>query len=523
MARRHLTGLGVLTAAAVAIAAGIAAPAAAQGQILGTANPGAIADSYIVIFKDSAATDGHARIQSLTSQLATRHGVRVEHTYEHALRGFAGTMGKAAAQQLAADANVAYVEQNATVRMLGTQPNPPSWGLDRIDQRSLPLNGSYTYPTVASNVRAYVIDTGIRVTHSTFGGRASWGTNTTGDGNDTDCNGHGTHVAGTIGGAEYGVAKGVALTAVKVLDCSGNGSFAGVAAGIDWVTGNHAAGVPAVANMSLGGAGSDITTENAVRNSIADGVVYAIASGNNGADACNFTPARVAEAITVNASTITDARASFSNWGTCTDIFAPGENIVSSSNGSDSATATLSGTSMATPHVAGGAALILADNPALTPAQVAATMFGNATLNAITNPGTGSPNRLLYTGASGPATTVTLNRYWWSGRDHISTTTFPGGSYQFEGSLGQLFTGPVAGTHALYSCKINNDTFTSLSANCEGRVYLGLLGYAYDGPPAGGSRVLFRCVARGSGEHFDSSDPNCEGQGSEGPLGYLLP
>ncbi len=266
-------------------------------------------------------------------------------------------MTREEALELSKDPAVAYVEQDRTVKALGTQAPTPSWGLDRIDQRDLPLNGSFTYPNTGAGVTAYIIDTGIRTSHSDFGGRAIWGTNTTGDGNNTDCNGHGTHVAGTVGGAQYGVAKGVKLIAVKVLNCAGSGSFAGVMAGIDWVTAHHQPGQPAVANMSLGASGSDAATENAVRNSIADGVSYAIASGNSNANACNFTPARVAEAITVNATTNTDARASFSNFGTCTDIFAPGQNITSAWNTSDTATNTISGTSMASPHVAGAAAL----------------------------------------------------------------------------------------------------------------------------------------------------------------------
>jgi subtilisin family serine protease len=404
---RRFAGLGVAAATALALAT-TASPAAAEGEILGTSNPTAIKDSYIVVFKDAAAsTQG---VDTLTSGLATKYNAKVEHTYRHALRGFAGTLSEKAARRLAAEPDVAYVQQNGTVQLDATQPNPPSWGLDRVDQRDLPLDSSYTYPNTGSNVTAYIIDTGIRVTHQDFGGRAVWGTNTTGDGNNTDCNGHGTHVAGTTGGNAYGVAKGVRLVAVKVLNCAGSGSFAGVAAGIDWVTGNHTSG-PAVANMSLGAQGSDATTENAVRNSIADGVVYAIASGNSNADACNFTPARVAEAITVNASTRTDARASFSNFGTCTDIFAPGDGITSAWHTSDSATNTISGTSMATPHVAGGAALILGGSPSLTPAQVATQMFSNATPNKITNPGAGSPNRLLFvnTGGGQPGNPVVNN------------------------------------------------------------------------------------------------------------------
>ena len=505
----------IVTATFTAITAmGIAAQAAPAGEILGTNNPNAIPDSYIVVFEKNTAASATA--------LAAKYEVKVEHTYQHALQGFAGTMSREAAQKLASEPGVAYVEQNGKVQLLDTQPNPPSWGLDRIDQRNLPLDSSYTYPNTAPNVRAYVIDTGIRITHTTFGGRAIWGTNTTGDGNDTDCNGHGTHVSGTIGGSQYGVAKAIALTAVKVLDCGGSGSFAGVAAGVDWVTGDHATGAPAVANMSLGGAGTNATVENAVRASINDGVVYAIASGNSNSDACNFTPARVLEAITVNASTITDARASFSNFGTCTDIFAPGESILSSYNTSDTATATLSGTSMATPHVAGGAALILSANPGMNPAQVAATMFANATPNVITNPGAGSPNRLLFvnTGGGQPPTTVVLIRYY-NGFDHISITSNPGGNYHVEGALGQLLTAQAAGTHALFECRIGADFFTSPAANCEGQIGIGLLGFAYDGQVAN-THPIYRCRIPSNGEHFDSPAANCEGQITEGLLGFLV-
>jgi subtilisin family serine protease len=386
----------------VAMAIGAATPAAAaEGQILYAGSADSLRDSYIVVFKDSvSASTVDSHVQAATA----KYGGTSKYTYRAALHGYAATMTDRQARRLAADPNVAYVQQDRAVHIFDVQPNPPSWGLDRIDQRNLPLDNSYTFDTTASNVNAYVIDTGIRVTHQTFGGRATFLTNTTGDGNNTDCNGHGTHVAGTIGGSQYGVAKGVNLFAVKVLNCSGSGSFAGVAQGIDFVTQHHQAGQPAVANMSLGAQGSDTATENAVRNSIADGVVYAIASGNSNADACNFTPARVAEAITVNASDINDARASFSNFGTCTDIFGPGVNITSAWMTNDTATNTISGTSMATPHTAGVAALWLAQHPGDTPAQVATGLINNATTGKITNPGTGSPNRLLFTnpGGGGP-------------------------------------------------------------------------------------------------------------------------
>ncbi|MGX7826085.1 S8 family serine peptidase [Actinokineospora sp. 24-640] len=386
---------GVGLAAALSATVLLAPPAVAEGTVLSV--PQAIEGSYIVVLKDGA-------------QLAQSYGAAVTHTYSHALNGFAAKLTEKQARTLAADPAVAYVQQDGVVSLAATQPNPPSWGLDRIDQRDLPLNNSYTYPNAGAGVRAYVIDTGIRTTHADFGGRATWGTNTVGDGNNSDCNGHGTHVAGTIGGAAHGVAKAVSLTAVKVLSCAGSGSWAGVIAGVDWVTADHTSG-PAVANMSLGGNGSNAALEDAVRRSIADGVVYALASGNSNSDACNFTPARTAEAITVNATANTDARASFSNWGTCTDIFAPGQNITSAWHTSDSAVNTISGTSMAAPHVAGAAALVLAAAPSSTPAQVAAQLYSSATANKVTSPGTGSPNRLLHVaGGSQPPANDHLTR-----------------------------------------------------------------------------------------------------------------
>ena len=378
----------------VAVGAGPAQAAQSQeGEILSVPGGQAVSGSYIVVFKNSAVS--RAGVGVAATNLARTHGGTVGYEYTAALRGFSVRAGEKSARRMAADPRVAYVQQNSVVHALGTQPNPPSWGLDRVDQRNLPLNSSYTYPNTASNVRAYIIDTGIRTTHTDFGGRAVWGTNTTGDGNNTDCHGHGTHVAGTVGGASYGLAKSVALTAVKVLNCAGSGTSAGVIAGIDWVTGNHAAGQPAVANMSLGG-GIDTALDSAVANSIADGITYAVAAGNSNANACNSSPARAPAAITVGATTITDARASFSNFGTCLDLFAPGNNITSAWNSSDTATNTISGTSMASPHAAGAAALVVSANPSWTPQQVRDFLVNNATNGVVANPGTGSPNKLLF-------------------------------------------------------------------------------------------------------------------------------
>ncbi|SCF16180.1 Peptidase inhibitor I9 [Micromonospora viridifaciens] len=390
--------LAVGFAAAVSVAAvgvGAAANAAPAEGTVRAANGASVAGSYIVVLKDRAGDQ--------VAAVAQEHGASMTHQYRSALKGFASRMSEQQARRLAADPRVAYVQQDGIFNVTATQTNPPSWGLDRIDQRNRPLSSSYTYNTTAGNVKAYIIDTGIRVTHSDFGGRAAWGTNTTGDGNNTDCNGHGTHVAGTVGGASYGVAKNVQLVAVKVLNCSGSGTTSGVVAGVDWVTAqkNSNPSQPMVANMSLGG-GADTTLDNAVKRSIAAGVTYAIAAGNGNIigiaqDACKSSPARVPEAITVSATDNTDKKASWGNYGTCVDLFAPGVNITSAWYSNDTSNNTISGTSMATPHVAGAAALYLANNPSASPATVAAAINSNATTSVVSSPGSGTPNRLLYT------------------------------------------------------------------------------------------------------------------------------
>ncbi|RQX36279.1 serine protease, partial [Micromonospora chalcea] len=356
----------------------------------------AVSGSYVVVLKGDAVGTANTlaartAVPDRAAGLAKRYGGNVGTVWSSALTGYSAKMTAAQARRLAADPAVAYVEQDRVMTTQGTQTGA-TWGLDRIDQRNLPLNSTFTYPNTASNVRAYIIDTGIRTTHSDFGGRATWGTNTV-DTNNTDCNGHGTHVAGTVGGTKYGVAKGVRLVAVKVLNCSGSGTTAGVISGVNWVTSN--AVKPAVANMSLGG-GASTTLDNAVANSINSGITYALAAGNSSANACNSSPARVAAAITVGATTSTDARASYSNYGSCVDIFAPGSSITSAWRTSDTATNSISGTSMASPHVAGAAALVLSANTSYTPAQVASYLTSNATTGKVTSPGSGSPNRLLF-------------------------------------------------------------------------------------------------------------------------------
>ncbi len=376
--------LVVATATAASATPAAAAPATGHIKLAGTAT--AVPNSYIVVLKEART----ARVAQ--DGLAKRFGGKVARDFGAVLNGFEATMSETAAKRLAADSRVAYVEQNQTVSLLGTQTGA-TWGLDRIDQRNRPLNSTYTYPVEAANVTAYIIDTGIRFTHTDFGGRATSGYDAVDGGSADDCNGHGTHVAGTVGGRLYGVAKAVRLVGVRVLNCSGSGSNAGVIAGVNWVTQN--ARKPAVANMSLGG-GASTALDNAVSASINSGVTYALAAGNSNANACSTSPARVASAITVGATTSTDARSSFSNYGTCLDIFAPGSSITSAWSTGDSTTRSISGTSMASPHVAGAAALVLSANPAATPAQVRDSLVTSSTPNVVTSAGSGSPNRLLF-------------------------------------------------------------------------------------------------------------------------------
>jgi subtilisin family serine protease len=352
-----------------------------------------ILGSYIVVFKESPALD----IPGEANRINREVGGNVDQIYRYALKGFSiSNVNEKALAEIKKNPRVAYVEQDMEVFAVGTQSPTPSWGLDRIDQVSLPLNSTYNYTPTGAGVKAYIIDTGIRLDHVDFTGRVIRGIDVI-DRTFKDGNGHGTHVAGTVGGTKYGVAKAVTLVAVRVLNNRGSGTISGVIAGVDWVTGNHTT-EPAVANMSLGG-GVSTALDAAVRNSITDGVVYCVAAGNSSADASTSSPARVSEAITVAASASNDTFASYSNFGSLIDIIAPGTNITSDWGTNKTAVNTISGTSMATPHVAGVAVLWLSVNPSLSPAEVQTMIKSKASINKIANPPFGTVNALLFSDA----------------------------------------------------------------------------------------------------------------------------
>jgi subtilisin family serine protease len=471
--------LALLTgpAGASTAAAGPPAPQGSAAAERGAApvkaadSPAALEGRYVVVLEDGV-TAQRARA---ASDRARGHGATVDREFTAALRGYAARMSRHQLERIRQDPDVAYIEADQRVQASETQTGA-TWGLDRIDQRTLPLSTTYSYTPTGAGVSAYVIDTGVRASHADFSGRVTGGYTAVADGRGTDdCNGHGTHVAGTVGGETWGVAKDVRIVPVRVLDCAGSGSTSGVIAGVDWVTANRSG--PSVANMSLGG-GVSAALDTAVDRSIAAGVTYAVAAGNEGQNACNVSPARVATALTVGASTRTDSRdTGYSNYGSCLDVFAPGSGITSAWYTSNTATNTISGTSMASPHVAGVAALYLQGNPGASPATVSDAIVSTSTTGALTNVGSGSPNRLVYaplTGSGGttpPPTGCAAATATYTGS--LSGTgdydVQPNGTYYSTGASGThvgCLTGPSSADFDLYLYRWNGTTWV-LAARSE--------------------------------------------------------
>ena len=384
---------------------------------------------YIVRYADNESDE------SEDTELSKNNG-RLKSRLSKVFNGAIADMTPAKAAQLRKSSKILWVEEDKGVATQTTVSPTPSWGLDRIDQRTSTPTSSYSFATNGSGVSVYVIDTGIYTSHTQFTGRVRVGFDAF-SGNGIDCNGHGTHVAGTIAGSSYGVAPAASLIAVRVLDCTGAGSVSGVISGIDWAIADHVSG-PAVINMSLG-AGKSASLESAVDRAYNDGITVVSAAGNSNVDACTSSPGgNKASGLTVGATTSTDARASYSNFGACLDLFAPGSGIVSAGISSTSATATMSGTSMASPHVAGLAARFLSAATSASPSQVMTAIVSAATSDVVTSPGTLSPNKLAYgdpsTVPTSPGTTTAPG----------STTLPPGSGTESMPSVPGLTGTPVA-------------------------------------------------------------------------------
>jgi len=477
------------TPLALAAAIAVAAAACSDQQPTAVRSPGASAPvhsasagrgidgAYIVVLNDGADPRSVAAVA----------GVDPRFVYTAALNGFSASLNAGQLNALRHNPNVAYIEQDQEVQATTTQSNA-TWGLDRVDQRDLPLNGTYNYTPTGAGVNAYIIDTGILTSHTQFGGRAVHGYTAISDGRgSTDCNGHGTHVAGTVGSTTYGVAKSVKLYAVRVLDCAGSGTNSGVIAGMDWVTANRV--LPAVANMSLGG-GASTAVDDAVNRMHNAGVTVVVAAGNENQNACNVSPARAANAITVGSTTSSDARSSFSNYGSCLDIFAPGSSITSAWHTSTTATNTISGTSMASPHAAGVAALYLQNNTGASPATVASAIINSATTGKVTSAGTGSPNRLLYSllttdgGGGGGGTTTTYTGSLSGSGDY---DIHPNGNYYqstVSGTHKGVLDGPSGVDFDLRLYKWNGSSWSQVASSLssgpdETITYSGTAGYYY--------------------------------------------
>ena len=393
---RKLITLSLLFAAGLIVSGALLSTPTSGHKEKFYASPERIPGKYIVVLNESYVGRGASapEVEAEAQFLSSVYGGELKSVYSNALKGYSVTMSDAEARSLSKDDRVLFVEEDRPVYTAATQLNAP-WNLDRVDQRNLPLNTSFDYSQAGAGAHIYILDTGIRITHQEFGGRASVALDVLNDGqNGIDCNGHGTHVAGTAAGATYGVAKNAFVHSVRVLPCGGGGQISDIITAVDWLTANRVN--PAVANLSVTAPGISNSMETAITNSIASGITYTIASGNQALDACGYTPARTPNAITVGASSIEDIRPNYSNYGACVDLHAPGHDIVSAGIGSDSGLALKSGTSMAAPLVAGVAAVYRAANPSANPATVAQAIDSSATVGVLTNVDPTSPNKLVY-------------------------------------------------------------------------------------------------------------------------------
>jgi hypothetical protein len=514
---------GISSIPSVVSAGGTSSARIEPHSFLRSADP--IKDEYIVVLDDANPEVATYGVDAIAGQLVNKHAAQLRHSYRHSITGFSIKATEAKARRIAAEPSVAYVVENSTVHADTIQTSPP-WGLDRIDQRTIPLSGTYSYTYTGAGAHAYVIDSGINVWHAEFGGRASTDYTAIDDAfGATDCNGHGTHVAGTIGATTYGVAKGVRLHSVRALDCSGSGPTDGVIAAVDWVTGNAAR--PAVANMSVS-TSSNAALNSAVTRSINAGIVYVVAAGNSASDACSYSPSGAFYALTVGATDSNDVRASFSNGGTCVDLFAPGVGIQSTWIGSNTATNTISGTSMAAPHVAGIAAQFLQANPGAKVADVVNAIISQSSGGKVINPGAGSPNHLASSLSIGPL--VAIYRYFDNSSKHFYTTSWQelgggGNGWTFEGRVGHLSPSAAPNTQPFYRYlnTANGDHFytadwSTLGAGIGSWKYESIIGYC---PTAASplTQNLYRYYNPSTLQHFFTN--NWDELGGGGANGWM--
>lgn len=475
-------------------------------------------DKYIVVLKEKKNNRGNQASQyaglnrsEKATLMAHENDLNVKRVYNKVINGFVVEGNLNSIKKLSENSEIEYIEQVGEVTISAAQSGAV-WNLDRIDQRGRSLNGNYTYNRTGKGVNAYIVDTGIRTSHNEFEGRAKAGWDFVANraGNGTDCHGHGTHVAGTVGGKTYGVAKAVTLTALRVLNCKGSGSYDDIIAALDWVAQNGQK--PGVVNMSLGG-GASSTVDKAIKNTTNAGFAIVVAAGNEGKDSCTKSPARAKEAITVGATDSNDRRASFSNYGQCVDVWAPGVNITSSYSSSNTATRSWNGTSMAAPHVAGIAALYLQGAPNASATSVINNVMGKVTYGKVTDRKTiDTPNLFAYSKGTSNTYTAFFRYYNSDVHDHFYTKNWaelqsaPSSGWKFESVIGYVYRRKAANTKPLYRYynKTGKDHFYTTN---YGELGGGHSGWNYEGvaaylPTSGNTKDIYRYYNSGVKDHF---------------------